>query len=176
MADKYRLHGIETVSLGDVGADGAMGGTLVAVGALVKESVIFEIEEPEIARIMVEGTDDPDILAITQGGMKTLKFQTRDFDINNLVSFFGGAVSETIYSAPVNSNTKIWQSVEVIGNFVNGMQAKLSIPKALIYAKMTGGFTPGDSGIMEVTCEVGVPVNATGVALSPYTFTYVDEA
>jgi len=171
MALKYRIHGIESIETGACGADGAMGASLAAIGAIVEESAIFSIEEPEIARITVEGTDEPDIVSISHGGMKTFKFSTRDMNVDTLVRILGGSVTDEVYTAPVNSNTKIWQSVEIIGKYVDGSRAKIEIPKALIFAKMTAPFTDSESGVLEVTCEVATPTNASGVALAPYTYT-----
>lgn len=172
---KFRMHGITSVEMGEMGADGVMGANLKEVGAIVNDTVVFSIEEPEIARIKIEGTDDPDILAIQSGGAKTLKFQTRDFDPETIARIMGGTVTSGKYSAPVNSKTKIWQSVKITGDIVDGEKAVLEIPKALIYAKMTGNFQMGESGILEVTCEIGTPESALGVASSPYSLNYVHE-
>jgi len=175
MALKYRIHGIDTIKLGAVGVNGAMGASLAAIGAIVEESAIFSVEEPEIARITVEGTDEPDIIAIAHGGMKKFIFSTRDLNVDNMVTIFGGEATLEVYTPPVNSNTKIWQSVEITGKYVDGSRALIQIPRALIYAKLNAPFTDSESGVIEVTCEVGTPVNATGVALSPYTYTQVAE-
>jgi hypothetical protein len=173
---KFRLHGIDTIKIGDCGADGAMGASLTAINALIKESVVFSIDEPEIARLLVENTDEPDIIAITKAGMKKVTFSTRDFDVDTLAIFFGGSASGEVFSATVNSNTKIWQSVEITGQYVDGYKTVIDIPRALVYAKMNAPFTNAESGIIEVTCEVAVPVNGSGVAQAPYTLENVAEA
>jgi hypothetical protein len=165
---KFRLHGIDTIKIGACGAAGTMGSSLNAINALIKESVVFTIEDPEIARLLVENTDEPDIIAITKAGAKMVKFSTRDFNVDTLAVFFGGTATLEVWAAPVNSNTKIWQSVEITGQYVDGYKTVLSIPRALVYAKMTAPFTNAESGIIEVTCEVAVPVDGSGVALSPF--------
>lgn len=171
MGLKFRMHGYDTIKIGDCGADGAMGGALTELLAIVPDSVIFEQLEPEVVEIEVEGTDEPDITDIIKGGLKSVSVQTRDITTGNLELFFGGATATGVWSAPVKS-VKKFQSVELTGKYVNGERIRIDIPRCLVTAKLTGNLKDSDSGIIEINLKIATPVNAAGASLSPYQIEY----
>jgi len=172
MAQKYRMLGIEKLEIGEVGADGAMGSTLAELEAIVPDSVVFEIGEPEVGEILIEGQDDPDVISIIRGGIKTVTAQIRDASIEMMELFFGGTVATTIYSAPVKS-TPIYQSVKITCESVDGKALEISIPKVLVTAKLDGAAKASDSGMISASLKVLAPCDASGVALSPYQWTFI---
>ena len=160
MALKYRMHGYEKIEIGDCGADGAMGGSLTEIKAIVPDSVIFEVAEPEIAEIFVEKLDEPDILELIKGGIKSISLATRDLKTGNLELFFGGSTVPPKWSAPIKT-VKKYQSVKLTGKSVDGKAIEISIPKVLMSAKLTGNLKDSDSGIIESNCKVAIPVGAS---------------
>ena len=176
MSLKYRMHGYDTIKQGACGADGAMGASLAEIGAIVPDSVVFEVLEPELTEIFVEGTDEPDILDIAKGGLKSVTVSTRDVSVANMESFFGGSTAvDRVWSAPVRT-VKKFQSVELVGKYVDGNRIKITIPRALVTAKLTGSLQDAESGVIDINYKVGTPVNASGVALSPYQIEYEADA
>ena len=160
MSLKYRMHGYSKIEIGDCGVDGAMGTVLTEVKAIVPDSVVMEILEPELTEIFVEDQDEPDILDVSKGGLKTINFSTRDVKTDNLELFFGGSAAGTKWSSPVRS-VKKFQSVKLTGKYVDGNAIEISVPKVLMAAKLTGSLQDSESGIIEAGCKVSVPVGAS---------------
>jgi len=160
MSLKYRMHGYSKIEIGDCGVDGAMGTVLTEVKAIVPDSVVMEILEPELTEIFVEDQDEPDILDVSKGGLKTINFSTRDVKTDNLELFFGGSTAGTKWSSPVRS-VKKFQSVKLTGKYVDGNAIEISVPKVLMAAKLTGSLQDSESGIIEAGCKVSVPVGAS---------------
>ena len=171
---RYRVLGLEKIEMGDCGANGAMGSSLSEIGKIVPESVIFETTEPEILELFIEGVDAPDLQRIAKSGLKSVSFKTREVTPANLAIFDGGEVDTGVYSAPVETIEK-YQSVKITGKYVEGNRGVLSIPMALIIAKVTMPFHKKESGMIEATARVATPENAQGVALSPWQFKYEAE-
>jgi hypothetical protein len=171
---KFRVLGLEKIEIGNCGADGAMGSSLTEIKKIVPESVIFDTEKPEVIELFVEGVDAPDIQKISKSGLKAVSLKTRDLATGNLELFDGGTTETGKYSAPVQTIEK-YQSVKVTGKYVSGKRGVLSIPRALVIAKITMPFHKGESGMIEAEMRVATPENATGTALSPWQFEYEDE-
>lgn len=168
------MHGVESVEIGDCGADGAMGTSLAAIKAIAKDTVIFEIAEPDITEIEIENTDEPDILDIEKSGIKSLSFETRDLSLDNFVTYFGGSTTTgppEVYDAPVRT-TKILQSVKLTSRYVDGNRIVISIPKAFVYASLSGEAQNSETGRIVVTARVMTPFDATDTALAPFTVQY----
>ncbi len=177
MATKYRVHGYEKIEIGDCGADGAMGAVLTEIDAIVPDSVLFEVLEPEIVEIPIEGADEPDIMDIARGGLKSVALATRDTKAENLILFLGGtsaAGPPIVWTAPIKT-VKKFQSVKITGKYIEGHASVVAIPKVLVIAKLTGAFKGPDSGIIEASLKVATPVDAAGAALAPYTVTNLVE-
>lgn len=175
---KFRMFGVEKVEIGDCGADGIMGTSLSEIDGLVKDSVIFEIPEPDITEIEIENADEPDILDINKAGVKSVSLETRNLSLANFAKFLGGEVVTDVsdeYQAPV-STTKILQSVKLTGKYVDGNRIVISIPKAFVYGTLGGEMQRSETGRLGVNCRVMTPYDGSGDALPPYTVAYEAEA
>lgn len=168
------MHGIAKIEIGDCGADGIIGTVLEEIKAFVKDSVLFDVGEPETVDIEIEGTDEPDIFAISKGGPKMLTFGTRDLKPENLALFLGGkVVAGETFTAESTTPVPVYQSVKITSEPVDGKYMEIEIPKAAVYAKNAGALQKSESGILEVSCRIMTPFDATDTALSPYKITYV---
>ncbi len=166
MATKYRIHGYEKIEIGDCGANGAMGGSLTEIDAIVPDSVIFEVTEPEIIQVMIEKSDEPDITDIAKGGLKSVALATRDTKAENLILFLGGTSvpgPPVVWTAPIKT-VKKFQSVKITGKYVEGHASVVAIPKVLVIAKLTGAFKGPDSGIIEASLKVAKPIGTITVS------------
>lgn len=169
---KRRLLGLESIKMGDCGADGAMGGSLTALGHFVQESAILTFPEPDKTEIIDEEADEPDLIILTRSGAKNLVFGTRDMETASLIRAFGG--SENVdggWDAPVETFIKE-QSVEIKTKVVNGRRKVIKIPKAAISASFDGKFTKKDPGVINYSIDVLTPRDGSDVALTPVHIDY----
>ena len=90
---KYRLIGFDKLEIGDVGADGAMGGTLVEQKAVDEDSVFVNIGEAETERFYNEGQDAPDMIRTIRNGLKEVLYNMKDMTVDNFTKYFGGTAT-----------------------------------------------------------------------------------
>lgn len=175
---KYRIQGFKKIEIGDCGADGAMGVALTEINAIVPDSAHFDVAEPEVTEIFVEGTDEPDIMDIAKGGLKAVNIATRDTSAVNLILFLGGtsvAGPPIVWTAPIKT-VKKFQSVKLTCKYIEGHATVIAIPKVLVIAKLNGAIKDSDSGAIEAKLKIATPVNAAGAALAPFSITNLVEA
>ncbi len=157
---------VESVTIGDCGADGAMGGTLAEVENLVLDSVVLSKEESDIFDLEVEDADAPILSVIEKAGMFIFSFGTNDLKKENLTLAFGGSVSSEKWSAPV-SETITEQSIKITTRDVDGYQRIIDIPRAMLSTTMNGELKRGVAAAILFECKALAPINAAGVPISP---------
>lgn len=173
MAEKSII-GIESVEIGDVGADGVMGAVLEQVGLLVPDSVTLNIPEPEKTDLFVEGASAPYLSVPKSQRENTCGWASRDVDPTMLEKLFGGTVAVDSWSSPT-SETPIEQSVKYTSKSSGGFHYEIEIPRVLIRASMDGQFRETETAQVKVTGNILTPLDATGAALPAIKITKVTE-
>lgn len=170
---KSRLVGIESVEMGDPGADGAMGASLTAIGDLVPDSVMLNIPEMEVEKLYIEGQIAPDVVIEQPEISITAEWRTRDVDPATLAKAFGGTSDATSWSFPTNP-TGIDQSVKLTSKVVDGSKFEIDIPLAKIRSSLDGKLVKNASGEIKFVADVMLPYDSSGgTYVSPLKITKV---
>lgn len=161
--------------MGATGADGAMGGSLAAIGKIRRESVDFTKEESDTFELEIEESTHPDFEAIQDGKPFMFMFNTYDVTPANLSKAFGGTALTNTWNAAV-LDTLLEQSVEITTKSVEGYHVVIQIPRASVKGALQAPLQRGDAGSIKFTCKALVPEDSGGVLLSPVSITLAADA
>lgn len=170
-AQKFEMTGLETFSVGAVGSNGEMGGTLTPY--LVKDgTATFNIAEPTQTEIDIYQSDTA--YAILQGKQpKDFTTELFDLKLSELPSFMGGdftagsAGTKDRWNAPVTIPTII-MSVKLETKDSLGQTVGLVFPKCQIIASVNGSLSKTDLIGLQIKVVVLTPVDGTGTILSSW--------
>lgn len=162
------LTGVGHIKMGACGANGVMGSTLTAFSKIENDSVVLTFDEPSKEVITCEDLSAPLVTLTDPSVVRKLEFGTHDFDPDTLALVFGGSVASNKWSAPV-SFSPIEKSVEVVTKAIDGTYYRVQVPRANVSASMSGKIGKKGVGALKVVCEVLMPFDGTGAALSPIT-------
>ena len=169
---KERQIGLNKAEIGDVGADGAMGGTLATLLGIVEDTFAINQAEAEIIRFYNEGQNDPDMIRKIRNGEIVINFEIRDVTPEMLELFFGGSVALDVYSAPVTVEN-VYQSFKVTQLPEDGQSLEISFPRVLMSASWTGNAQARNDGRIIAALQVCTPYDASNYALPAFTAQYI---
>lgn len=155
--------GVAKIEIGDVGADGAMGTSLAALGYTTENTIKFNDDGGKEVDFNVEELDIP-LYSETQAGTKTFTFQVANPDEDTLVNVFGGTKTgtgaATTWDAPLQAPT-IVKSLK----FTPKKGIGFNFPKTKVSAKWTNDIGKDKLLGIEVSFKVLQPDKA---GLAPY--------
>lgn len=110
---KNKVYGLQSITMGAPAADGGMGLALEEVlGATVKGTASLTSSAPETSDVEIEETDELYDEIETKGAVWTLAASTYNVSAITMQKFFGGTVTDGVWSAPVGgSSVQVYQSV-----------------------------------------------------------------
>jgi len=157
---------VTSVSIGDTGANGAMGATLAEVENLVLDSVVLSKDANDIFDLEVEDADAPILSVIAKAGSFMFTFGTNDMKKENLSLAFGGTESSEKWSAPVSETVKE-QSIKIITRSVDGYHRVIDIPRAMLSTTLNGELKRGTAAAILFECKALAPIDGSGDPISP---------
>lgn len=164
-----KIHGIQSVLIGDPGANGAAGTDLDPITGIVIDSVSVTI--PEIAGdpIYVEEIDTVyDELDNTEPDPVTVSLSTYEASVDDLHSLFGGTLDTGKYTP---SRAGVEKTIVINTRERNGAYMKMTFPRVKIRPSIDGTITKGSLTGITINGTVLTPFNA-GVALQDF---YIEE-
>ena len=173
-----RLIGLTSIKVGDVNATGLMSTTLATISPTVPDSAHLVVEAPTSTDLFLEEEDLPDI-SILGTSKKTIEFATRDVGGAMFEKAFGG-----VYTPAIGATAGSWSAataaivtkefaIEALSKIYSGYQLKIEIPRASVHAGGDLRFAKTESGQINFSCDVLMPVSS--VKLSPIVITEVAE-
>ena len=160
-----KIHGVEELLIGPVGANGAMGADLVAISAIVMDSVTMEFPIQEDTKIMVEETDT--VYDVLDGDpvAKTISAATYNASNEELLRIFGGTLTAGQYNFPGRG---VERSIQLKCRTRNGKQVVWSFPKVKVTPSIEGSITKNSLTGVTMTGKVLTPYNANNEALADH--------
>lgn len=161
--------GLASIKMGAIAGDGGMGTSLSTLGDTYQDSCTLETDDPNVTDFNVEEYDLP-LDSISTPGSIFLNFQIPNPSIDALVSLFGGTKKNIageeedpvfVYEAPA-SITASEKSIEITPR--KGF--KMSIVRALVNAKIEGGFGKNQLLLITVRAQILQPTKAN---IGPFT-------
>lgn len=159
MAKKVYTIGLSKIEMGDIAADGGMGGTLEQLGYTYQDTCTMSQDDPETNEFYAEEEDDP-VVAISKNGKTTFNFSLMNPSPEAMVTLMGGTASKSestltdndTWTAP-NTTSQIEKSVKITP--VQGYE--ISVPRMKITAKINAEFRKSGIFLVEVTGTVLTP-------------------
>lgn len=156
-------NGIQEVSFGDIGTDGAIATSFTPLGYTAEGSFKINQEEGQKNEFMVEETDLP-VFVTEKPGALNFEFELADPDADSMIKVFGGSKQGTTYQPP-DKQVSVEKSFRVKPNQGYGFD--------VTRAKVTGTFSSdyGRDAILKVKVSVKV-LAPTKVGAKKFTMPY----
>lgn len=170
MADTYlaEVFGMDTFSMGAVGANGTMGGTLTTYPAVKDNTMTFDMPAPTKNNVNIYESDSAYAVMLS-GVPRKISLELMGLKLSELPDFLGGAFvagvagTKDTWTEPATFPTII-QSVFVGTKDKNGNVVGMNF----LRCQVTGGqsLTPSktDGFGVQIELEILTPFNASGVA------------
>lgn len=162
MADLITI-GVSKIEVGAIAGDGGMGTTLAIIGKTAEGSASMTTEDPTLTEFYAEESDTA-LYTSSKAGKTTFNFSLAAPDLTQLAAVFGGTVSGSGSSATwkrpdaapvIEKSMKITPQAGIV----------ISIPRASITAKFSGGFSKNDTLKVDIVATVLLPTKANEGAL-----------
>ncbi len=162
MADLITI-GVSKIEVGAIAGDGGMGTTLAVIGKTAEGSASMTTEDPTLTEFYAEESDTA-LYTSSKAGKTTFNFSLAAPDLPQLAAVFGGTVTGTGSSA-------VWKRPDAVPVIEKSMKITpqagivISIPRASITAKFSGGFSKNDTLKVDIVATVLLPTKANEGAL-----------
>jgi len=158
----YRLIGLESIQMGNVGGTGGiLGTTLTTIKNIVEGSAVLAFEPAGKVELRNEDSDYADII-INQPMPRFLQFSVRDMSPRIFALAFGGTSTSTgwqgYYDTPVVVTE---QSIIATSRDYGGDKLRFFITRAIVRAGGDLKLTKTDSGTVTFTCDIARPETPT---------------
>lgn len=158
----YRLIGLESIEMGDVGGSGGvLGTTLVTIKNIVEGSAAIVFDLPGKVEERNEDSDYADII-INQPAAKFIQFSVRDMDPRVWELAYGGTTDTTgwagFYDTPIVVKE---QSIVAVSKDYGGDKMRFYITRAIVRAGGTLNLTKTASGFITFTADIAKPETPT---------------
>ena len=159
---------INSVSMGTVGDNGAMGASLTEIKHIKKNSVEMDFPELEETGLWDGKSDDPfEIIQNHPESLKSFKCVTTADFVANLILGNGTARDGGGVDYTTLSDTTKYKSVRLISNAFEGEEMYIDIPKASFRIRPIGSFTRAGDALLEIMFTVASPRDASDEPLKP---------
>jgi hypothetical protein len=156
----YRLVGLETIKIGDVGTGGLMGTDLTTLKNVAEGSAFLSLEAPGKTELFNEDSDLADIV-INTNSAKFVEFALRDMDVEVFELAFGGTGSGTSWDMPLTAVVVSEKSIEITSKEYGGQKLRFHIPRVAVRGGGDLRFSKTESGTITFTCDVLLPETST---------------
>lgn len=168
--------GVESIELAPIGVDGAMPTTgYVKIVDIEMDSVNMTIPPLEKVRIRVEDKSGVRWVLPGETDPPTFAANSLDLSIDKANLLFKGEISTgaTEFKAPTNESIQ-YLAIRFTSKPFDGKKFVLEIPVAAISAGIVNNFTKSGFVALSLSGDATTPSDATGAAVSPYGFKFVD--
>ena len=160
---EYRLVGLESIEIGDVGGTGGiLGGTLTTIKNIVEGSAVLAFEPSDKIEMRNEDSDWADII-VNQPRPRYLQFSVRDMSPRVWELAFGGTTGGTVWTAYYDTPVVVKeQSIIATSKDYGGDKLRFYITRAIVRAGADLKLTKAsDTGAITFTCEIARPETPT---------------
>lgn len=174
MADtfKFELSGVVSFKMGDPGAAGVMGTSLVQYTGVKEGTMTFDLAAPTSNDINIEESDIAYATKLS-GSPKSFTFELLGLNLSKVPKFLGGTFTagsggtKDKWEAPT-AIAEIFQSVEIISKDVDGNSVVYNFVKCKVSGFLSQTNTKTDLIGLQVTFTILQPVNGSGTPTTPY--------
>lgn len=159
---EYRLIGLESIEMGNVGGTGGiLGTTLTTIKNIVEGSAVLAFEPASKVELKTEDSEYPDTI-INQASAKFLQFSIRDMSPRAFCLAFGGTSTSTGWQGFYDTPTVVTeQSIIATSKDYGGDKLRFFITRAIVRAGGDLKLTRTDGGTITFTCDIARPETPT---------------
>jgi hypothetical protein len=172
MATEFNVVKVKSFSMGDVGADGAPGGSLTDYFGIKNGTLAMAIGEVETTGIGIEEAADDFITSLGRQP-KSYTLQLLGLQLSDFVTFMGGtftagtAGTRDKYEAPATP-ANIIQTTKIIVINKEGVEIDYTFPRCQILASQNQTLTKDDGVGLDIRVDILGPVDASNTPLTPW--------
>lgn len=165
-----KIHGIQSIEIGDVGLDGAPGTVLTPISGLVMDSVTVNIPSIEGDPIYVEEIEGAyDEIDNTDPDPVTVSLATYEASVTTLNTLFGGTLNGGKYTP---DRKGVEKTLVINTKERDGKYMSMTFPRIKIRPSIDGTITKGGLTAITINGTALTPFTDAGAALEDF---YIEE-